>query len=164
MGSRLHYSEQPLQGVTIRTSTLNDCLVLGPKLRAEDCQEIAAHAGLGPTDGLIQSFLNSKACLTVELEGTPITMFGTGPYPANPKIGVIWLLSSPELLKISKPFLRHSKRLLALLSAPYEVVMNYVDCRNEAHHRWLLWCGFIFIAKHDEFGVGKLPFIEFVRI
>jgi len=164
MGSRLYYSEQPIPGVGIRTSTLQDCLELGPNLREEDCQEVAAYAGLDPTNGLIQSFLSSKSCLTVTLEGVPIMMFGTGPSPDNPKIGVVWLLSSPDLLTISKLFLRHSKRLLALLSAPYEVVMNYVDCRNEVHHRWLLWCGFIFITKHEEFGVGKLPFYEFVRI
>ena len=139
-------------------------MTLGPNLREEDCQEIEAHAGLDPTNGLIFSFLNSKACLTVEKNGVPITMFGTGPAPNNPKVGMVWLLSSPELLEISKPFLRHSKRLLALLAAPYDVVMNYVDCRNKAHHRWLLWCGFVFIAKHDEFGVGRLPFYEFVRI
>jgi len=164
MGSGLHYSEQTLPRVEIRTSTLEDCLELGPNLREEDCQEIRAAAGFEPTAGLVYSFFNSKACLTVVRNGVPITIFGVGPFPDDDRIGMIWLLSSPELLEISKTFLRHSKRLLALLTAPYQVTMNYVDCRNTVHHRWLRWCGYVFIAKHEEFGVGKLPFYEFVKI
>lgn len=164
MGSRLYFTEQTLPGIEVRTSTFEDCLALGPHLRKEDCEEIQAVAGFAPTAGLIYSFINSKACLTIVQNGKPITMFGVGEFPNDDRIGMIWLLSAPQLLEISKPFLRHSKRLLALLTASYDIVMNYVDCRNLVHQRWLRWCGFIFIAKHEEFGVEKRPFYEFVRI
>ena len=164
MGSRLHFTDKPLPGVEVRTSTVGDCLSLGPRLRKEDCQEIEAVAGCKPTEGLLYSYFNSKGCLTVTLKGVPIIMFGCGAFPDNDRIGMIWLLSSPELLEVSKPFLRHSRRFLALLTAPYDLVMNYVDCRNEVHHRWLRWCGFVFLTKHEQFGVGKMPFYEVVRV
>ena len=164
MGSRLHFTDQPLPGVEVRTSTLQDCLDLGPRLREEDCQEIEAVAGIDPTNGLVHSLLNSKACLTVTLEGAPVMMFGSGPLPEDDRVGMIWLLSSPELLTIAKPFLRHSNRFLALLAAPYDLVLHYVDCRNKIHLRWLRWLVFSFIANHEEFEVAKLPFYEVVRV
>ncbi len=164
MGSRLHFQDFPLPGVEVRTSTIGDCLRLGPNLRNEDKEEILAALGCEPTEGLTHTFFNSQACLTIVQDGEPTTMFGSGRMPDQKGVGMIWMLSSPELLKIKKPFLRESKRFIALLTAPYDVVMNYVDCRNLLHRRWLEWCGFVFIAKHDSFGVGKLPFYEFVRI
>jgi hypothetical protein len=164
MGSRLHYSEHPVQGVEVRTANIRDCLELGPNLRIEDKSEVMAVAGLDPTTGLLQSFTGSNECLTVVLEGDPIAMLGVGHCALGDDIGMIWMLASPKLFEVTQAFIRHSKRFIETLGGPYTILMNYVDCRNTGHIRWLRWCGFTFIAKHDDFGVGKLPFYEFVRI
>ena len=42
--------------------------------------------------------------------------------------------------------------------------MNYVDARNITSIKWLKHLGFVLIKRVEEFGVGKKPFYEFVRI
>ena len=164
MGSRLHYSEHPLPGVEVRTANLTDCLELGPNLREADKLEALAVSGLGPVEALIECLDSSEECMTIVQDGDPIAMMGVGPCHLGEDVGMIWLLASPKLFDISKAFIRHSRRFVESMSAPYIAMMNYVDCRNATHIRWLGWCGFTFVAKHDVFGVGKLPFYEFVRI
>ena len=42
--------------------------------------------------------------------------------------------------------------------------MNYVDERNTTSIRWLKHLGFVLIKRIEDYGVGKKPFYEFVRI
>lgn len=164
MGSRLQYDQQPLPGVTVREATLEDCLSVGDRLREEDLAEIRAYAGLGGVEGLLHCFIHSEVTLVVVINGSPETLFGVGPSKSDAKVGIIWLLSTPKLFDISKPFIRHCRSYLDALSEPYELVMNYVDARNESHIRWLRWCGFRFIHLHEQFGHEKRPFYEVVRV
>lgn len=150
--------------MTVRTSLLTDCLSVGQRLRPEDEAEIRAYAGLSGPQGLVTSYINSSAALTVVIDGQPETMFGVGPSKSDARVGIIWLLSTPALFDIRKPFLRHSKAYIRLLSAPYDLVMNYVDARNAEHIRWLRWCGFSFLARHEQFGVEARPFYEVVKV
>ena len=44
------------------------------------------------------------------------------------------------------------------------MIWNYVDARNVVHIKWLKWLGFTIINKHNQFGIGRIPFYEFVKI
>ena len=79
------------------------------------------------------------------------------------KLGMIWLLSSPEIKNISIPFLRNCNGVLDLYLKAYPVLYNYIDARNLLHVKWLRWLGFNFIKVHYDFGYEKRKFIEFVK-
>lgn len=50
------------------------------------------------------------------------------------------------------------------MQAQTPILFNCVDQRNEVHINWLRWLGFKFVRIIPEYGIQKLPFIEFVRI
>ena len=67
-------------------------------------------------------------------------------------IGQVWLLASPRIEKLSIPFLRNSRIVTELFTKDHKLLFNYVDARNKLHIKWLKWCGFTFINKHEKFG------------
>ena len=152
-----------MNGYTRNTSQ-DDIPFLAMNLRDADKAEIAAASGLATEVALERGYLHSKRCKTVCMsDGTPAAIYGVGDTDIK-GLGSIWLLATPDLIKIQRQFLRECREGIAELSQGYSCVFNYTDARNTVHHRWLKWCGFTFIKKHNHFGNGKLPFLEFVKI
>jgi hypothetical protein len=46
----------------------------------------------------------------------------------------------------------------------YPILVNACDADYTKAINWLRFVGFTFIKKHDKWGVGDRPFLEFVRI
>lgn len=126
--------------------------------------EIKAASGENPLQALIRGYERSWQPFTATLDNTVIGMFGAVPMDRDFLTAAVWMLGSNELFDIRFQFMRDSQMWLDCLHKPFSIIFNYVDCRNTVHVRWLKWCDFKFISRHDQFGVEKQPFYEFVKI
>lgn len=148
-----------------RPSRPADISSLAPRLRKADLDELLA-AGYGNAEAaLMEGFLSPDGCTTViRPDGEPIMMFGVAPHPHDDLIGCVWLLGTDDIARNGVTFLRHSRQFIDRFHEKYPVLMNFTDCRNAVHHRWLRWCGFMFINMVPGRGPGNHPFYEFVRV
>jgi hypothetical protein len=146
----------------IRRSFIEDVDWLAPRLRDADINEVKASMDWNPEQALIYGFYESSVCMSAVRNNKPFVMFGV--VEVEPEVGAIWLLGSSMIETSWVFFLRKSKLWLDVLHKDYPLLFNYVDQRNEVHIRYLKWLGFTFINLHPQFGAGKLPFYEFVRI
>ncbi|WP_296084175.1 hypothetical protein [uncultured Agrobacterium sp.] len=151
--------------ITVRLSIVEDVRYLASRLRKEDLDEVLAGGGVSAEQSLMDGLNSSDVCLTgVNEHGLPMLMFGTVPHPSDPLVGGVWLLASDEVLKHRTDFLRKSREYMDIFQRKYPVLMNFTDCRNSVHHRWLRWCRFNFINIVNGLGPGDHPFYEVVRI
>ena len=146
----------------IKVSDLDDVKQLSKNLRQEDIDEIKANANVTPYFALSTGVKYSHLPLTIMSdENKPIMIMGVIPHGKN--LGMIWLLSSPDIKLISIPFLRNCKGVLNLYLKSFPILYNYIDARNTVHLNWLKWLGFSFIKVHEHFGYEKRKFIEFIK-
>ena len=145
----------------IKVSSLKDAKELSKNLREADIKEIKANANSNPYHALYTGVKFSHLPLTVMNDDRVVMIMGVIPQGKN--LGMIWLLSSPEIKNISIAFLRNCKGVLDLYHKSFPVLYNYIDARNTVHLNWLKWLGFNFIKEHEKFGYEKRKFIEFVK-
>ena len=149
----------------VRPTQPTDASWLAPRLRTADKNEIDALVGLSHQEALQVSSGASVAPFTiVDAHDLPIAMMGCHRDASIPWVGYIWLLGSNGITDIRIPFLRQSKLWLPVLGQPFRVLTNVVDERNKTHIKWLRWIGFTFVKRHEQMGVQKRPFYEFIRI
>ena len=146
----------------VRPSVLEDVEFLAPRMRVEDVAEVEAYSGRGAHHALLNGFENSTLCRTGLYKDEPCLMFGAG--QVFPDVGMVWMLGSDAMVDARVSILRQSRGWIDELHSEFRLLFNYVDARNEVHIKWLRWLGFSFINLHPEFGVGRLPFYEIVRI
>jgi len=145
-----------------RRSCMADVLELSRNLRKADIAELEEGHGCSPTKALLEGYTYSAPCYTlVGTEGEIVGMFGV--VPQDEIKGAIWMLASDHLENYSIKFLREAGKAITELNAKHPLLFNCVDARNELHIKWLKWCGFTFIKKHERYGMGGIPFYEFVR-
>lgn len=149
----------------VRTAKLEDSLELAPKIRKGDRQEIMASNGATPLEALVIPFTQKNAkiysIIGTKSEGV-IGMFGS--VPSKEKgYGVVWLLSSEDLFKHVKQFIKECPKWVAEMSKDYEYVYNFVDERNWKSLKWLQFLGFEPRRKIGDFGIGKMPFLLMMK-
>lgn len=140
----------------VRASTQHDVeFILGKGLRAQDQLELDS-MGIDTRQALEHGLKYSKpGSLTVTVSSNPAAMFGVS--PMLPGCGLVWLLGTEDILKVSTQFLRESRKWLDHISSEYDMVGNMVHESNSVSIRWLKWLGFTFLSKRGHF-------IEFARI
>ena len=152
-----------IASIRVRTAVAEDAELLAPRLRSADRDEILAV--LGKVDSvawLRQGIALSAPCFSVtDQAGLLLALFGAN--PGEHGDGKVWLLGAPELLRHRFAIGRVSKQWVGILHAHYRILWNYVDERNEAHLRWLKWCGFEFTDRIEEFGIEGRPFYRFEK-
>lgn len=149
----------------VRPAKLEDSLELAPKIRKGDRQEIMASNGATPLEALVIPFTQKNAkiysIIGTKSEGV-IGMFGS--VPSKEKgYGVVWLLSSEDLFKHVKQFIKECPKWVAEMSKDYEYVYNFVDERNWKSLKWLQFLGFEPKRKIGDFGIGKMPFLLMMK-
>lgn len=149
--------------VHVRLSTQDDVDYLANNLRPEDREEVRASHG-SSQEALQTSFDESDECWTIVVTDTKeiAGMYGVGELEQG--VGIPWLLTAPALEKIYIPFLRQSKQWVKKINKKYPVLTNAVDEDYKVSIKWLQFVGFTFIKRHETWGVGSKPFLEFVRI
>ena len=148
----------------VRLATINDCNLLGPRLRDADKEELKISCGLGPVTALTKSLNDSDAAyVAVDGEGVPILMFGV--VNANQDfIGVPWMLGGKGIYQHTRQLKSECKEWLDVVHKDYELLFNYVHAENPKAIRWLQWMGFTMVRLVPEYGVGKKPFYEFIKV
>lgn len=147
---------------SVRKATEQDVAYLAPRLRAEDTAECSAATGMSTYDALMAGLRHARVILGQDEK--PIAIFGV--QPITDFTGAVWMACTPELAQppYVTEFIRQSRAMCDKLNEEFPLLCNAVDERNTLHIRWLEWCGFIFINRHQHYGHEKRPFLEFVRI
>jgi hypothetical protein len=133
-------------------------------LRQADKDELKLSCGYGPITALTLSMNASEApYVAVDEWDVPFAMFGVVD-AVDLNVGVPWMLGSSGIYSHAKEFTSECKQWLATVSQGHHVLVNYVHAENHKAIRWLKWLGFQFIYLDPEYGVGKAPFYEFVKV
>jgi hypothetical protein len=145
-----------------RPAKFEDCAELAPNMRKQDAEEVWASSGLNPIGALQQSFKGSYECNSIIHEdGDVVGMFGVSD---NKIFAMPWLLGSDKLLDTKKEFIPQAVEWVDRMSSLHPILTNFVCKKNTVAIRWLETLGFDFVKTIDKFGVGQIPFIQFVRI
>ena len=75
-----------------------------------------------------------------------------------------WLLGTDKIIETKKEFVPQAIEWVNDMSKLYPILTNYVHVDNTVSLIWLKSLGFEFIKLEKEYGVGKKPFYQFVRI
>ena len=104
----------------------------------------------------------SADCITVvHDDGDGVGMFGVSDCHA---FGSPWLLGTDKLIDTKKEFIPQAKEWVERINGDYPLLLNYVHADNAVSIKWLKSLGFEFIKYIKEYGVGRQPFYQFVRI
>ena len=142
-----------------RASKLDDIVSLAPNLRYEDVREVET-LGRTPEQSLLSGYLYGKLCRSIiDKYGQVVGMYGV--VPADDKTGLVWMLGSGGLKKISTAFLKESRTEVEKMNNLLPHLWNIIDSRNELHLKWLKWCGFTIIGERM---VNKVKFYEFCKV
>ena len=149
----------------VRPAILADALQLAPKVRIADREEIRASNGSSPLEALVIPFTykegRSYTIIGTAKEGV-IGMFGVAP-TKDPEYGIAWLLSSEDLFKHTKQFIKECPYWVSQMSEGYTYIYNWVDRRNWKSLKWLQFLGFEAKEEIKQYGVGKLPFLLMIK-
>lgn len=111
-------------------------------LREIDRIEAWALHRLSPTMAVHGSLFLSEHSYTVLIDDKPVLIYGVQPESLVSDTGVVWLLATDDISKITKTFIKQSRATFLELIRDYEVVYNYVYMNNKIALRWLKWLGF----------------------
>jgi hypothetical protein len=134
---------------------------LSVTMRQEDREEIWHLARSTPEKALRVAYETCTYNRTVLLDGKVALIFGVG--GEKGRVGIPWMLASPLLQKVRKPFLREAKGFLDEMSEGYPVLHNLAWSKNTEHIRWLKWMGFTFLPAVPMGPDGEL-YIEFYKV
>lgn len=145
-----------------RPARFEDCRDMAERMREQDAKEVMASNGLDPLRSLQASFNASAECHTIIHEdGSIVGMFGV----ANCEVfGSPWLLGTDKLIDTRAEFIPQAKQWVEKINNDYPLLLNFVHAENTVSKRWLKSLGFEFIKLISDYGVGREPFYQFVRI
>jgi hypothetical protein len=127
-----------------------------------DRAEIAASAGISPRLALVQSLEASAAAWTGLVgDSRPVCMFGVSPIDILGGVGCPWLLTTEELPRHAKTFLKLNREYVPKMLDVFPHLVNWVDVRHEVAIRWLKWLGFRFDENPVAYGPYEMPFLRF---
>ena len=149
----------------VRPATIKDALQLAPKVRIADREEIRASNGVSPLEALVTPFsIDESKNYTIvgTINEGVIGMFWACP-TKDTAYGVAWLISSENLFKHTKQFMKECPYWISQMGNGYEYLYNWVDKRNWKSLKWLQFLGFEPKEEMKQYGVGKLPFLLMVK-
>lgn len=145
--------------LTVTRASLEDAVYIAPVLRSADRAELEAVTGLNPLTSIMHGIGTGRTWVFKDGE-TPVALFGVVPFTKT--IGLPWMVATDALLSHKKFFLRHSKEYISKMLSLYpDGLLNYIDCRNEAHIRFIKHFGFQIDGLTNTYGVAQLPFLRF---
>ena len=145
-----------------RPARFEDCAEIAPFMRSQDEKEVMYSSGFSPLDALTQSYRASQVCNSIiHKDGSVVGMFGVCD---SSVIASPWLLGTDKIIETKKEFVPQAIEWVNDMSKLYPILTNYVHVDNTVSLIWLKSLGFEFIKLEKEYGVGKKPFYQFVRI
>lgn len=145
---------------------------LAANMREVDRLEVWAMSRLSPKQALEISLAASEFAFTYWLEGEVVAMMGVARHGclacAAPfdgmkgrRVGVPWLLATPDLFRDKRGFLTISKFFSDILDDGYDRLENWIYQENRTVRRWLAFYGAQFADKPVLF--NGVPFLKFWR-
>ena len=145
-----------------RPARFEDCREVAPNMRSQDAIEVMYSGGRNPLRTLQEAYRVSQECNSVIHEdGSVVAMFGVADFGS---FATPWLLGTDKLIDTRKEFIPQAKEWVEQTNDKYPLLFNFVHVDNTVSKRWLKSLGFEFIKLDKEYGVGKQPFYQFVRI
>jgi ribosomal protein S18 acetylase RimI-like enzyme len=133
-------------------------------LRKADRDELVATVGEDNSEHIWACCESStQVAVVVDAMGEPICVFGVAPYEGQPEVGIPWMLASFLILKYPKQLHVRAKAVLRDWHRAFPILTNATDKRNTLVLRWLQRLGFRLVREFPEYGVAKIPFIQFTR-
>tara|TARA_B110000503_G_scaffold17003_1_gene24518 strand:+ start:3231 stop:3710 length:480 start_codon:yes stop_codon:yes gene_type:complete len=149
----------------VRPAILKDALELAPKIRKSDREEIRASNNSSPLKALVSAFTIDKhrtySVIRTE-DNAVIGMFGSVPC-AEPDYGVAWMLSSEDLFKHTKQFIKECPHWINEMGVGYKYLYNFVDKRNWKSLKWLQYLKFEPKTEIGDYGFEKIPFLLMMK-
>ena len=149
----------------VRPAILKDTLELAPKIRKTDREEIRASNNSSPLKALVSAFTieNSKIYSVIKADDkSVIGMFGSCPC-GDPDYGVAWMLSSDDLFKHTKQFIKECPHWINEMGIGYKYLYNFVDKRNWKSLKWLQYLKFEPKTEIGDYGFEKIPFLLMIK-
>jgi hypothetical protein len=149
----------------VRQAILKDVLELAPKIRKSDREEIRASNNSTPLKALVEAFTieNNRIYSIVKTEdNSVIGMFGSAP-SVEPDYGVAWMLSSEDLFKHTKQFIKECPHWINEMGVGYKYLYNFVDKRNWKSLKWLQYLKFEPKTEIGDYGFEKIPFLLMMK-
>jgi hypothetical protein len=149
----------------VRQAVLKDVLELAPKIRKSDREEIRASNNSTPLKALVEAFTieNNRIYSIVKTEdNSVIGMFGSAP-SVEPDYGVAWMLSSEDLFKHTKQFIKECPHWINEMGVGYKYLYNFVDKRNWKALKWLQYLKFEPKTEIGDYGFEKIPFLLMMK-
>lgn len=137
---------------TVRPAGAEDIPHVAANLRDGDRLELERFFDASPEEVLAESVQKAHLCWTAAApDGEPVAIWGVNGHPAVAGYGIPWLLGTPRIRESVVDFLSLSRRYFAIMSEPFDFLLNYVDADYDEALRWLMWLGF------TPSGVSKSP-------
>lgn len=140
-------------------SNIEHARSIAARIRVEDELELQA-LGMGPADGVVDSFEQSLRSWTLVCGGEPIAIWGVCADSVLDEIGTPWLLTACEVAGNRVRFARLSRGAVERMLEIFPKLENWVDARYIVCVRYLRWLGFT-IHPAVPYGPYGLPFHRF---
>lgn len=133
-----------------KEKNIKDILYILENLRPEDKHEALIQRGENYIQGIAGDIINNKGFVVIgcsKKDDKPICMGGCTKTEEN-GVGVVWLLSTPEIENYQICLLRNIKELLKDFDKEYWMTFNMIYSENKLAKKWLKKMGYSFdLAK-----------------
>jgi hypothetical protein len=127
----LEYQEYNDGEVEVRVSIRSDIDYLKNNLRDQDLEEMRLMGIDSPENALLYGFeLPESVCYTLLYKGKISAMFGVVQSEEDEDSGNIWLLSTDEIKKFKKKFLKLAKLYVGDFKKEYATLFNLIHPSN----------------------------------
>lgn len=133
---------------------------LAENMREADVAEAVASGFSSPLEAVLKPLTASRDTWVGLADGKVLCMFGTQPLTIVSSRACVWMLTTHEVPKHFRVFLRVGREIVRRELIRYTELWNMVDARHATAIRWLTWMG-AEIFPAIPFGPG-LPFHPFV--
>jgi hypothetical protein len=132
-------------------------LMLLQDLRDADKKEVEASHGMSAQQACLAAARTPEA-KAIFLNGEFCGLFGI--LDVGDGVGSPWFLGTNAVLRNRKEFLKASRPIFELLSAPFSYLTNYVHVENKQSQRWIKFLGFT-LYEPEPFGASGELFRPF---
>lgn len=147
-----------MTNVSFVPTTKEHILECVENIREQDKAEVFAAYGHSPTEALERGTLYGAE--TALADGRVVAIFGIHTRCPLTHVGSPWMLTTYEVEKHRKLFLKYTKKLVNHWHDTHRYMFNYVDAEYVEAIRWLKWLGFT-IHPAEPFGPYRAPFHKF---
>lgn len=123
-------------GIVVRRTIKSDIDYLKDNLKESNVKEIWYSGNLLPEEALEMCREHALSCLTV-CNGNPILIFGVYANSLTGDEATIFMLSSDDIKKIQRRFLRNCRKFIDYFLEFYPVLSNAFVAEDEETFKWL---------------------------